>query len=430
MRFEEKTQRQIKAATLKLLGYCERNGWAGFDPYDGLNSRVFQRLPFVQNKLGRLVFTQCMKRLPVNCRRMMRVPREQNAKGLALFAAALFRLSDLEGVDANGTAVALLRRLIALRSPNRAHYCWGYNFDWQSRTLLLPQNEPNIICTTFAGNALLDAYERFRDEAFLAMAASAGEFLWKGLNITRNATGLCFSYTSFDYEQVHNANLLGAAFLARLYYTTAEKIFFNYARSAAQFSVARQAADGSWPYGEGRTQHWIDSFHTGYNLVALQRICHYAPTLDFRGTIEKGLRFYREQFFTSDGRVKYYHDRLYPIDIHCIAQGIITFIELAELDQENFDHALAICRWGLENMQSEDGYFYFRQGRFVKNRISYMRWSQAWMLNALARLTEFMSSPDNAASAAPDQKPGGVAFAKPGVRDGTVNLRLHAKCHL
>jgi len=35
-------------------------------------------------------------------------------------------------------------------------------------------------------------------------------------------------------------------------------------------------------------------------------------------------------------------------------------------------------------MQSKNGYFFYQKKRFFKNKISYMRWSQAWMLYALA----------------------------------------------
>ena len=33
------------ASFIKLKHYCEKEGYKGWDPYDGLNSRVFQALP-------------------------------------------------------------------------------------------------------------------------------------------------------------------------------------------------------------------------------------------------------------------------------------------------------------------------------------------------------------------------------------------------
>ena len=381
----------LKETIIKLLAYCRQNNWSGYDPYDALNSRVFAALPFLQNRICRLVFTQVMKRSPVNLRPLFLVAKEQNPKGLALFSSALIKLSDLGLVD-EAAALPLLNRLIHLRSPERPYYCWGYNFDWQTRTYLVPKYEPNIICTTFAGNALLDAYEKYGDNNYLKMAFRAGLFILKGLNITKNSDGLCFSYTPLDRGQVHNANLLGAAFLSRLYSVTNEKQFLNYALPAVRFSVSKQDNDGSWPYGAGHTQRWIDSFHTGYNLVALNKFCQYTGNGNFANSVERGFQFYRKHFFTDAGLAKYYHDRIYPVDIHSIAQSIVTLVELKAVDENNMDLAFCVFRWVIENMQTQEGYFYYQKTRFIKNGISYMRWSQAWMLYALAILAEAMNS--------------------------------------
>ncbi len=73
--------------------------------------------------------------------------------------------------------------------------CWGYNFDWQNRYNFIPKFSPNIIATTFAGNALLDAYEFNNEHRCFDMALSAGEFILNGLNRTERGDTLCFSYT-------------------------------------------------------------------------------------------------------------------------------------------------------------------------------------------------------------------------------------------
>ncbi len=38
---------EVQAIILKLLAYCRANDWAGYDPYDALNSRLFGALPFL-----------------------------------------------------------------------------------------------------------------------------------------------------------------------------------------------------------------------------------------------------------------------------------------------------------------------------------------------------------------------------------------------
>ncbi len=78
--------------------------------------------------------------------------------------------------------------------------------------------------------------------------------------------------------------------------------------------------------------------------------------------------------------------RLYPIDIHAIAQSIMTLVEFKAYDEDNIDLANRIFTWSLKTMQSKTGYFFYQKKRFFINRIPYMRWSQAWMLLALSTL--------------------------------------------
>ena len=381
-------QNSIFSATIQLLDYCKKNNWAGFDPYDALNSRVFGALPFLNNKLCRLVLTQGMKRSPMNFRPLFLVPKEQNPKALGLFISGLIRLQALNISDVTLDIAALIKRIIELRSPSQPHYCWGYHFDWQARHSLTPKFSPNIICTTFAANAFLDAYDAYSKAEYLDIALSASRFLLSGLNISREDTGLCFSYTPLDQTRVHNANLLGAALLARLYKATGEQQFLDFASRAVSYSASRQNSDGSWFYGEYETQQWIDNFHTGYNLVALEAFCRYTGSKQYRENIEKGYAFFRNNFFTPESIPKYFHNSLYPIDIHAVAQSIITLLEFRDLDQSSLNLAHRVFDWAVNNMWDERGFFYYQLTPYYKNRISYMRWSQAWMLYALAIYAE------------------------------------------
>ena len=66
----------------QLKVYCELEHFKGWDPYDGLNSKIFQALPFLKRSaICRLVMIQGFKRFPFNLRRLALVPKEYNAKG-------------------------------------------------------------------------------------------------------------------------------------------------------------------------------------------------------------------------------------------------------------------------------------------------------------------------------------------------------------
>lgn len=137
---------------------------------------------------------------------------------------------------------------------------------------------------------------------------------------------------------------------------------------------------------EAASQQWIDNFHTGYNLGALRSIGASLGGPEFEDSVRRGFEFYREHFFRDDAAPKYFHDRDYPIDVHCVAQSILTLLEFQDLNAGNLQMVQAVFEWAMKHMWDERGFFYYRVLRLGTIRTSYMRWSQAWMLLALTTL--------------------------------------------
>jgi hypothetical protein len=133
-------------------------------------------------------------------------------------------------------------------------------------------------------------------------------------------------------------------------------------------------------------QRWIDSFHTGYNLVALLEYQAYSGDDSVGNTIRSGYEFYKRSFFRPDGTPRYFHDRTYPVDIHACAQAILTFCAFVSIDEAALGTAVKIARWTLAHLRNDDGSFGYQLHRFRLDRTPYLRWGQAWMLHALTRL--------------------------------------------
>jgi hypothetical protein len=369
-----------------VLAYCRQNDWAGYDPYDALNSRLIEKFPILNSRIPRIAMTQALKISPVNLRGLLGIPKSQNPKALALFLSSFLILPSEQLLDREELIKNTIRLIAAKRSQDISYWCWGYSFPWQTRKEMIPAAAPNLVCTTFVASALLDAYEETGNSACLQMAASAAEYIVDKLFWTKGTTA-SFSYPQAGLtSQIHNANFLAAALLCRISKHTSEKRFLQPALKAARCSAAKQQADGSWNYGEAQSQQWVDNFHTGYNLRALRAIDDYRGTTEFEGCVRTGFRFYRDHFFCEGGAVRYFHDRAYPVDIHCIAESIITLLTLKDLDPKNTDLARSIFQWALNHMWDNAGFFYYRVTRFGKIRTSYMRWSQAWMVLAMSRL--------------------------------------------
>jgi mannose/cellobiose epimerase-like protein (N-acyl-D-glucosamine 2-epimerase family) len=255
--------------------------------------------------------------------------------------------------------------------------------------VLVPRGAPNLVCTIFVANALLDAYEDGREARCLNMAHSAAQYILDELYWVESESAAGFSYPVPGMQlEIHNANFLASALLGRIHKHTGEEKFLEPALTVARHSASKQNDDGSWYYGELPKQRWIDNFHTGYNLGALRDLGQHVGTSEFDLHVHRGFTFYFQHFFTENGAPKYFHDRTYPIDIHSAAQSIITLVELGYLNEASIELAYSVFDWAMDNMWDDRGYFYYRSFSIGKSKTSYMRWSQAWMLLALSTLLE------------------------------------------
>jgi hypothetical protein len=379
--------KEIKDSFDKLTIYCTQQEFKGYDPYDGLNSRLFQSLPswFKGNRFVRLVWIQGFKRSPINLRSLTGISKDYNPKALGLFLSgycALYKL-DAKGEYLNKINF-FINKILEASSHGYSGLCWGYNFDWESKAFFQPKYTPTIVASSFVANAILDAYEITSKKEHLAAARSTCDFILKDLNRTFDDSGnFAFSYSKLDKSVVFNASLLGSRLLSRVFYLTGEPSLRLEALKSVKYCCDAQKNDGSWTYGVLPFHQWIDNFHTGYNLECIYDYMKYSNDYSFEGNLNKGFDFYINNFFTVDGKAKYYNDSLYPIDIHAPAQFTVTILKLGKLSE--FKTLVEkVLKWTIDNMQSEEGYFYYQINKVFKSKIPYMRWSQAWMFYALS----------------------------------------------
>jgi hypothetical protein len=385
-------ENELERAYNRLAAWCRERDYAGHDPFDALNSRLFQVTPLRRSRAARLAWTQLFKRSPVSFRKLAVVPREKNAKGTALFAlAALSHFRRTRKKEAETEARSLLDDLLSARLQGGSGAAWGYNFDWQGRAFYAPKGTPTIVPTAFAARALTEAARDLEDDSYLSTARSACDFILNDLPLSvESEEEVCWSYSPVDRTRVFNASLLAAETLASVSALRGERELCELAVRGARYVVKRQREDGSWAYGADGYQSWADNFHTAFVLTSLARIMRSCPECrdEFSEALRRGLKFWREQFFLSNGWPKYFHDRLYPADAHSAGAALVALLELNELDGDALTLAQKIAHWAIQNLQDARGFFYYQRRRFYTVRTPYMRWSQSWMLYGLARVLE------------------------------------------
>ncbi|AUP79379.1 glycoside hydrolase family protein [Flavivirga eckloniae] len=375
----------IDKSFLKLKIYCEESNFKGWDPYDGLNSWLIQKTFFGKSRFFRLAWIQFFKRSPLNFRKLLGIEKAYNPKGLGLFLIGYCNLYKIKKSPEYLEKINFLTsKILELKTKGYSGACWGYNFDWQARAFFQPKYTPTVVATSFIVEALLEAYQITKEKVLLDTAISSTEFILNDLNKSFDADkDYTLSYSPLDNTQVYNAGLLGAKLLCFVYKYNGNKLLLNEAKKIVSYVCKRQQENGAWSYGTLPFHAWIDNFHTGYNLECINTYQQTSKDYSFKNYIDKGLKYYLETFFTSDGVSKYYNDKTYPIDIHAPAQFIVTLKKLNILSKEK-TMADKVLDWTVENMQSSKGYFYYQKRKTATSKIPYIRWAQSWMFYAFS----------------------------------------------
>lgn len=387
----------MKDSFTKLRKYCEAEDFNGWDPYDGLNSKVFQSIPFLKKSaLCRIVVIQGFKRCPVNLRKIALVPKGHNAKGIGLFLSGYCNLylALEKGVDVGITKEYCLEKinylaelLISLQSKGYSGACWGYNFDWQSKAFFLPKYCPTVVATSFAVEALISAYEITKNKTYLNVAISASDFICNDLNrIEKEDDLFMFSYSSKDNQAVYNATLLGSKTLSLIYKYTNDENIKILAEKSVRAVCNLQNKDGSFPHSDQVGQKWRDSFHTGFKLESISMYSELCQDNSFVKNIETGEKYWLENYFDKNSGYAFYYDRNQNtdlVDLHCVAQALSTVYKL-KIYKENKKLIDNIVNWAITNMQSKKGFFFFQKKGNIINKSEHMRWPNAWMFYGLS----------------------------------------------
>ncbi len=385
-------KQQIFESLEKVQKWVEKHNYKAYEPFDGLLS--WARPLAFGTIMGDRLLMQAIRQSPVNLRPLLGVTPQDSTKGRGYMAwgyAILYRATKKQ--EYLDKAVSCLDWLDHNKSPRFKYHAWSNHFDFSSRGGRYTKDDPIIVWTGLIGQAYLETYEITREQRWLDIANSACGWV---MSLPREKTprGTCISYLADVLSSIHNSSLIGAALLARTARHNGNQEYLAVARSAIEYSCTRQLPSGAWWYGEEENLHWIDNFHTGYNLDSLACYIKYSGDERWRGNLQLGLDFYKKHFFEADGCPKYYHSRRYPVDSQCAAQAIDTLALLSGVDASCLELALKVAHWTISNMQDRDGHFYYREYPLgIKATAPMLHWAQATTFKGLAMLYEKLLQP-------------------------------------
>lgn len=383
------SQQIIEQAFNKLENYVIKENFMGYDPYDTLNSWI----PFkIIGKWPSAIATQIQKRNPINIRPLLGIKKEINPKAYGLFLQAYSLLYQKTREEKYlSKANFFYNWLSSNYSENYSGKCWGYNFPWSNPEKYMDAYVPSAVVTGFVAKGVHEYYLITKNEEAIKLLESACRFLDNDLEKLYHESGISISYTPVQKDICYNSSLLAAEVFAITYSLNNDIRLKNLAIRAVDFVIDKQHKNGKWNYSLNLDQTKEDEqidFHQGYVLESIFEIMSHLKITDkkWNRSIEKGLSFYIDNQFHHSGRSYWRLPRKFPVEIHNQSQGIITLLKLKDFNAQAYDFAYTIADWTIKNMQANVGHFFYQKFLTYTHKISYMRWSNAWMFLALTQL--------------------------------------------
>jgi hypothetical protein len=338
---------------------------------------------------------------PILLRKCLRTPKRAAAGGVAALAMAYTARG---GTEELRKARQHLEWLVNSATIQNDYIGWGFPYQWKNEGALLEPGTPIGHTTMTCGNALLLYYEATREDWVIDPLLRTCAFFERGLNTTEHsAETASVSYTPADHSQVINVSADVGSLLLRAGSRFAKSNFAELGAKLVQWVIERQNDDGSWYYYAYESigkESMIDNRHTGMVLSALSESLPLSKMESRESSVralEKGLEYFLEHLFTEDALPKFFHDRIYPLEIYNFAQAIITLLDVTHVSTLSTylrDRVNQILPRLVENllrlMQKSDGSFLYMREKFLKTDLHSLRWANALTTYALVRyLNEF-----------------------------------------
>lgn len=311
----------------------------------------------------------------------------------AHYAMGFTRLADLTKQDTYlDQARQFLEALIASRCDEYQNYCWGYPFDWVTRTGVMRSGTPLITTTPYVYEAFEDVYQADGDKRWLEVMRSIAEHALYDIPDKEMSE----ISASAGYNPVDEVFGVVNASAYRAFLLTAAAIRFDrddYRKAADRnlnFVLDCQQPDGSWPYAVDGARDFVDHFHTCFVLKALAKIERLTGNPRCTDAISSGVGYYVKNLFDNKGlprpfskapRLTVYERELYDyaecINLCSLLRGRFPLLD---------DRLKTTLVDVLENWQRTDGSFRARRLKFGWDNVPMHRWAQSQLFRALCLL--------------------------------------------
>ncbi|HEY6945936.1 MAG TPA: hypothetical protein VI431_12410 [Candidatus Acidoferrum sp.] len=391
----EKKSEDVREAALRFVAWLDRYGETSYDHqsyFAGELGRRAKALYYQKPLLGTLavspmIFSEAF--IP-SARRLFWKPQRfpiadaHYAMGFAFLAEAYKQDSYLQ------RAIHFLEVLKATRCKGFRHYCWGYPFDWETRTGTYREGTPMITSVPYMYEAFRQVNQLDGNSEWLEIMQSIAEHAfgdYQDYEVSPDASTCSYTPGMGNTQGVINASAYRAFLLTRAAFDFSEDKYRKVAERNLNFVIESQNLNGSWYYSTDTVRDFVDHFHTCFVLKALAKIEQLTGSPQCRRAIERGVNYYVRNLFDANGlpkpfskppRMTVYRRELYDY-AECINLSVLLQGRFPELDR-----ILSLVLSDLlQRWQKSDGSFRARELLFGWDNVPMHRWAQSQLFRSL-----------------------------------------------
>lgn len=380
---------------LNLLEYIEKEEYFGYDPYD------FYLSPYAKYFPKSILFLHLQKVIPFNFRKLLKIKKGMVTKVHALVIDSYINLYKLSNEEKYmDKAKALYKRMMdAAIVIGNEEIGWGRNYPFKTGGEIHDNKKPLVYLNSRLGHTMINMYDMTHDKTILSDVEKVIRNLIRTGRVLKK-DGYSFIGYSPDVNTRLTFNVSMVAVELMMKYLDRSK---NYEFNIDGYNIKKvcediirtmvhyQEADGSWTYGYSAkgTLFSQKDFHQGFVIDSLYNILPYIEDVELKKQAHeaytKGYYYLKDTQISKKGEFYWRYPKKYPIDIHNSAQGILS-LSLNKEDKDN-KKLNTITEYVIGTFwNKKKGCFYYQKWRLFKNRISYMRWCNSWMLYSLTQL--------------------------------------------
>ena len=304
-----------------------------------------------------------------------------------------FLASTYESDEYYRRAVHFLEVLQETRCRGYKDYGWGYPFDWETRNGPMFANTPLITTLPYAYEAFSQVYALDSDPKWLAVMRSIAEHGFKDYRDMETGPGASscgYTPAGDDPCGVINASAYRAFLLTKAGLELSEQRYLDVAKKNANFVIASQNSDGSWPYAVDGARDFVDHFHTCFVMKALSKIEKLTGSVECKNAISRGVAYYLKNLFDAKRlpipfskapRFTVYRRELYDY-AECINLGVLLNGWFQELDET----VSTVVKDVVERWQKKDGSFRARELKAGWDNVPMHRWAQSQLFRSFSFL--------------------------------------------